>query len=89
MGAWGTRFFSDDTLWDVVDEYFDLVNRGNPAEVIRKKILKDHENGLKDPDEGPLIWLSIAKAQWDCAQLEPIVRSKVREIVSGGLGLDP
>jgi len=38
MGAWGTRFFSDDTLWDVVDEYFDLVNRGNPAEVIRKKI---------------------------------------------------
>lgn len=86
----GERDFSPTILCGtVVDEYFDLFNRGNPAEVIRKKILKDHEDELKDPDEGPLIWLSIAKAQWDCAQLEPIVRSKVNEIVSGGLGLDP
>jgi hypothetical protein len=89
MGAWGTGVLSDDTLWDVVDEYFDFFNRGNPAEEIRKKILKAHEDGLKDTDEGPLIWIAIAKAQWDCAQLEPIVLSKVREIVSGGLGLDP
>jgi hypothetical protein len=88
MGAWGTGILSDDTVRDIHESYLDLFNRGNSADVIRQKLLEEHAESLRDSDEGPLIWLGIAKAQWDCAQLEPLVISKIREIVSDGLGLD-
>jgi hypothetical protein len=88
MGAWGTGILSDDTVRDVHSDYLDLFNRGNSPAVIRQKLLERYEESLEDSDDGPLIWLGIAKAQWNCAQLEPQVLSKIREIVSGGLGLD-
>jgi hypothetical protein len=88
MGAWGTGILSDDTVRDVHGSYLDLFNRGNSPEAIRQKLLEDYAESVGDSDEGPLIWLGIAKAQWDCAQLEPVVLSKIREIVSDGLGLD-
>jgi hypothetical protein len=88
MGVWGTGILSDDTTRDIYDSYIELFNRGNSVETIREKLLQKHAQDLKDPDEGPLIWIGIAKAQWACAQLEPLVLSKVREIVINGLGLD-
>ncbi len=87
MGAWGIGVLSDDTVRDVQADYLDLFNRGNSPEAIRKKLLVDYAESVGDPDEGPLIWIGIAKAQWDCAQLEPLVHSKIREIVEDGLGL--
>jgi len=88
MGAWGTGILSDDLVRDVYDDYLDLFNRGNSAGVIRKKIVANYQESIGDPDDGPLIWIGIAKAQWDCDQLEPLVLSKIREIVRDGLGLN-
>jgi hypothetical protein len=88
MGAWGTGVLSDDTVRDVIADYFDLFNRGGSPETIRKKLLATYAESVRDSDEGPLIWLGIAKAQWDCSHLEPLVLSKIREIVRDGLGLE-
>lgn len=88
MGAWGTGILSDDTVRDIYDSYIDLFNRGDARENIRADILKAHASSLRDPDEGPLVWLAIAKAQWDCGQLETEVLAKVRGIVREGLGLE-
>jgi hypothetical protein len=71
MGAWGTGILSDDTVRDVYSDYLDLFNRGNAPAVIRQKLLERYKESLEDSDDGPLIWVGIAKAQWDCAQLEP------------------
>jgi hypothetical protein len=83
----GSGVLSDDIVRDVYDDYIDLFNRGNLPEVSRQKILQKHADVVADADEGPLIWIGIAKAQWDCGQLEPTVFSKVRQIVDEGLGL--
>jgi len=88
MGTWGTGILSDDTVRDVLGDYLDLFNRGDSPDAIRQRLLIAHSESVRDPDEGPLIWIGIAKAQWDCSHLEPLVLSKVREIVSEGLGLD-
>jgi len=88
MGAWGAGILSDDTVRDVCAEYLDLFNRGNAPEAIRKKVMASFAESLKDSDEGPLVWIGIAKAQWDCAHLESSVLSQIREIVSHGVGLD-
>ena len=87
MGAWGTGVLSDDTAHDVYDSYLDLFNRGNTAEAIRANVLKEYSEILDDEDEGPLAWLGIAKAQWDCGQLEPEVMKQVEKHVREGLGL--
>ncbi|HEY2544611.1 MAG TPA: hypothetical protein VGI46_00950 [Candidatus Acidoferrum sp.] len=88
MGAWGTGILSDDTVRDVHADYLDLFNRGESREAIREQLLETYAESVRDSDEGPLIWIGIAKAQWDCSHLEPLVLSKIREIVSGGHGLD-
>jgi hypothetical protein len=87
MGAWGTGILSDDTVRDIYDSYIDLFNRGDAPENIRLHLLKVYASSLRDTDEGPLVWLAIAKAQWDCGQLEAEVLAKVQEVVRDGLGL--
>lgn len=87
MGAWGTGILADDTARDIYDDYIDLFNRGTAREEIRAKIFRSYPSSVKDNDEGPLVWLAIAKAQWDCGQLEDEVRARVREIVRAGQGL--
>ncbi len=87
MGVWGTGILSDDTVRDIYDSYIDRFNRGDTAENIRLQLLKSYASSLKDTDEGPLVWLAIAKAQWDCGQLEAEVVAKVQEVVRDGLGL--
>jgi hypothetical protein len=88
MGAWGTGVLSDDTVRDIYHDYLDLFNRGIPAGNIRTTILRNNRGTLRDVDEGPLVWIAIAKAQWDCGQLETEVLAEIRKIVQDGLGLD-
>lgn len=88
MGAWGTGVLSDDTTRDIYDAYLDLFNRGSSPTAIRQKLSEQFAEIMRDKDEGPLFWIAIAKAQWDCGQLEPIALSNVRQIVSEELGLD-
>jgi hypothetical protein len=88
MGAWGTGVLSDDTTRDIYDSYLDLFNRGGSPTDIRERLSEQFAEILGDKDEGPLFWIAIAKAQWDCGQLEPISLSNVRQIVTEELGLD-
>jgi hypothetical protein len=43
---------------------------------------------ISDPDDGPVFWLALAQAQWECGALESDVQLKVEDIVQKGLGLD-
>ena len=88
MGAWGTGVLSDDLVCDVVGSYKELFNRGGSPAQIRQQVLQAYAESIRDPDEGPLVWIAVAKAQWDCGRLEPSVLQKIREIVNGGSGLD-
>ena len=63
MGAWGIGILSDDTIRDVHNSYLDLFNRGHSADVIRQELLEEYAESLQDSNEGPLVWLGIAKAQ--------------------------
>jgi hypothetical protein len=88
MEGWGTGILSDDTVRDIYGQYLDLFNRGGASKEIRARALESYAGALKDPHEAPLIWFGIAKAQWDCGQLEPEVVAKVRQIIQNGEGLE-
>lgn len=87
MGTWGTSITSDDTVQDVVGEYMKFFNQQLAPQEIVASVLRANAELLDDSDDGPLIWIAIAKAQWDCGHLLPTVLDAC-EIVTEGRGLD-
>ena len=87
MGTWGTGILDDDFARDVYDQYIDACGKGQSGTAIIKALRKEFARSIADPDEGPLFWLAVAHAQWDCSSVTPDVRKHVEDIVAKGLGL--
>ena len=87
MGTWGTGILDDDFARDVYDRYEDASGSGQPAEAIVKALVGEFAEQIADPDEGPVFWLALARAQWDYATVDKSVSARVEEIISKGLGL--
>lgn len=77
----------DDTARDVHGDYMARFNAGKgPAEIMRE--LREAWAGtIDDEDEGPVFWVAVAKAQWDCGHLGEDVLVRVRGMVERGEGL--
>jgi len=88
MGTWGFNVLDDDVAADVHGDYIKRFNANIPHEEIVKQVCREYEDELEDSDDGPVVWLAIARAQWDCGALEERVLERVRGIVKKGLGLD-
>lgn len=81
MGAWGTAISSNDTYADIYDEFFDLYNDGQSVEDISKKLIADNQETINEPDDSNNFWFALAKAQWECKQLDTEILEKVKEII--------
>ncbi len=88
MGAWGTAISSNDTYADIYDEFFDLYNEGQSVEDISKKLIADNQETINEPDDSNNFWFALAKAQWECKQLDTEILEKVRKIIETGLDLE-
>jgi hypothetical protein len=87
MGTWGFDILDDDTARDVYDDYIKHFNVGRTREEITGKLEAAWRDTIDDEDEGPVYWIALAKAQWDCGLLDDAVLKRVREIVKNGEGL--
>jgi hypothetical protein len=88
MGAWSTTILGDDFAADVYGEFIEAYNDGKELSAIRRELETKNKNELNEPDEGPIFWLVLAEAQWDCGSLDSDVLAKVGEIVNKELALD-
>jgi hypothetical protein len=88
MGTWGTGISSNDTYADVYSEFFDLYNEGKDAPEITEKILKAHWEILEMPEDVNNLWFALAKAQWECRNLQAEVFDKVKGIIESDSDLD-
>jgi hypothetical protein len=84
MGSWGTAISSNDSYADIYDEFFELYNNGIEVSEVSERLLKNNQEIIKDPDDANNFWFAIAKAQWECKQLDPKVLDKVRQIIESG-----
>ncbi len=87
MGAWGTAISSNDTYADIHSAFFDLYNEGVEVVEISKKLIAENQDIIKDPDDCNNFWFALAKAQWECKQLDPKLFSWVQEIIETGSDL--
>lgn len=88
MGAWGTAISSNDTYADIYDEFFDLYNDGQFVEDISRKLIADNKETINEPDDSNNFWFALAKAQWECKQLDAEILERVKEIIQKGSGLE-
>lgn len=83
----GTAISSNDTYADIYDEFFDLYNEGQSLEEISKKLIADNQETINKPDDSNNFWFALAKAQWECKQLETEISEKVKQIIETGSDL--
>jgi hypothetical protein len=88
MGTFGTVIASDDTVADIVGFISDRLKHGADVKHATQEALKRFRELERDPDEGPLLFLALAHAQWKYGAVEPSVLLRVQADVSKGRGLE-
>ena len=81
MGAWGTAISSNDTYADICGVFFDLYNDGLNVEEISKKLIANNQEIINDADDSNNFWFALAKAQWECKQLDKELLDRVKQII--------
>ena len=88
MGAWGTAISSNDTYADIYCEFFDLYNDGLDVAEISKKLIADNQETINDTDDCNNFWFALAKAQWECKQLDKDIFDRVKKVIETGADLE-
>lgn len=88
MGNWGTAIKSNDTYADIYGEFFEMYNDGLEVETISKKLIAANQETIDDPDEVNNFWFALAKAQWECKQLDSELLDRVKQIIETGADLE-
>ena len=88
MGAWGPAISSNDTYADIYSEFFDLYNDGLEVTDISKKLIDENQETINDTDDCNNFWFALAKAQWECKQLDETLFNRVKEIIETGVDLE-
>lgn len=88
MGAWETAILSNDTYADIYGEFFDLYNDGLDVAEISKKLIATNQETINDKDDCNNFWFALAKAQWECKQLDKDIFDRVKKIVETGADLE-
>lgn len=88
MGTWGPAISSNDTYADVYSQFFDLYNEGGEVTEISGKLIADYQQTISDVDDGNNFWFALAKAQWECKQLDLTLFDRVKQIIESEADLE-
>lgn len=88
MGAWGIAISSNDTYADIYGEFFDLYNDGLDVAEISKKLIAANQETINDKDDCNNFWFALAKAQWECKQLDNEIFDRVKRVIETGADLE-
>ncbi|MDR6457722.1 MULTISPECIES: hypothetical protein [Chryseobacterium] len=88
MGTWGTAISSNDTYADIYSEFFGLYNDGLDVAEISNKLIAENQEIISDNDDCNNFWFALAKAQWECKQLNKDIFDRVKTIIETGAELE-
>ncbi|MFN8211767.1 MAG: hypothetical protein U0T33_12500 [Bacteroidales bacterium] len=88
MGTWGTAISSNDTYSDTYRIFFDLYNGGLDVGEISKKLIADNQETINDTEDCNNFWFALAKAQWECKQLDKDILDRVKKVIETGADLE-
>lgn len=88
MGTWSSSITGDDTVADIVGFFKDQLKNGASIEVASAATVSKFSELEEDKDEGPLLWLALAHAQWKYGVVESSVLDHVRHDIANDHGLE-
>src|SRR5690606_20313582 len=69
-------------------EFFNLYNDGLDVAEISKKLIADNQEIINDKDDCNNFWFALAKAQWECKQLDKEIFNLVKKVVETGADIE-
>ena len=78
---------SDDLALDVRSDYKELLEDNVPDEEATRRVLERYSDSAADPDEGPVVWLTLAFTQSKLGRLDQTVRDRALQVLDLGEGL--
>lgn len=88
MGSWGIAISSNDTYSDIYNEFFELYNNELDIAEISNKLIADNQETISDTDDSNNFWFALAKAQWECKQLDKDILERVKKIIETDADLE-
>ncbi|MFC4104248.1 hypothetical protein [Paenibacillus xanthanilyticus] len=88
MGTWGEGIAQDDVVLDVIGTYQQILKYTQDIAEATRICLENYRDVLEDEDEGPLVWLGIAKAQWSYGKVDESIIAQIEQDLEQENGLD-
>jgi hypothetical protein len=87
MGTWRFKLEADDTAADVLAAFDSYLKEGRTVLDATAKTREQFKSVLKDEDDGPIVILALAKAQWRYGPVDKVLIEAAREVIRTGAGL--
>ena len=88
MAFWGTAISMNDTYADIFGSFLEMYNDGMQVKDISLKLIADNQDLINDGEEKHNFWFALARAQWECKELDPKVFETVKTIVESGADIE-
>lgn len=88
MGSWGTGIMQDDTVLDIIEEFKNYLKDYQNVTVATQKLIENNSEIIEDSDEGPLVWIALAKCQWEYGKLDVEIYNRVVQDFKKEIGMD-
>ena len=88
MANWGTAISMNDTYADIFGAFIQMYNDGLEAGEITEKLIAGNQDIINDGEECNNFWFALAKAQWECRELDPKVFERVKVIIESGADIE-
>src|SRR4051812_31713266 len=85
MGAWGVGIFDDDVACDARNALYDLLREGHAVKEATDMVLEELSEMLEDEEDGPVVILALAAAQWEVGRLDPRIKKRALKIIDRGV----
>jgi hypothetical protein len=88
MAIWGTGISMSDTYGDIFGAFIQMYNEGMTVKEISEKLTAENQDIINDGEESDNFWFALARAQWECKELDPAVLERVKNIVESGADIE-
>jgi hypothetical protein len=78
----------NDTYADIFGAFIQMYNDGLEAGEITEKLIAGNQDIINDGEECNNFWFALAKAQWECRELDPKVMERVKVIIESGADIE-
>lgn len=88
MAAWGIAISSNDTYADIYGTFFNLYNDGLAVVEIAERLVADNKETISDRYDSNNFWFALAKAKWECKELDTDLLNRIKELIESGSDLE-